>query len=100
MPPTVDPYKLIPDVQAILRAWDPIGVFSLPDDRPWPSDEYDSYAPAVLSLLMRGATEEQVADHLEALRTESMGLQTHRGADEATAAELVRWWERVREPAA
>jgi hypothetical protein len=51
-----DPYKLIPDVQAMLRTWDPIGVFGFGGDERAYHDEYDSYAPSVLSLLLRGGS--------------------------------------------
>jgi hypothetical protein len=58
-------------VQAILRRWDPIGV------KPGvvaPADEYDSYAPHIVSMVMGGCTTEELASHLEHLGSQTMGL--------------------------
>jgi hypothetical protein len=46
-------------VEALLREWDPIGV------RPGvvaPAGEYDSYAPAIVSLVEDGASAEDIAE--------------------------------------
>ncbi len=75
-------------VKTILRRWDPIGVF--PDWNGGPAlDEYDSYAPQLLSLLYSGASTEEIADRLENLRTGDMGMPPRRGRDEQVAEELV-----------
>ena len=100
MTPRVDPYKAVPEVQAILRSWDPIGVFSLPGSPAAYQDEYDAYAPAILSLLMRGAGVQEVTDHLERLRTREMGMPVDRDQDEAVANQLVSFWGQFSEPAA
>jgi hypothetical protein len=58
-------------VQAILRRWDLIGV------EPGvvaPADEYDSYAPHIVSMVKGGCTTEELATHLEHLGSETMGL--------------------------
>jgi hypothetical protein len=58
-------------VQAILRRWDPIGV---EPGSVAPADEYDSYAPHIVSLVKNGCTAEELAAHLERLGSETMGL--------------------------
>jgi hypothetical protein len=80
----------------VLRRWDPLdlapGAFA-------PLDEYDSYAPHVVSLLAAGGSAAQVADHLERLRTGAMGLASDRARDLAVAEELVAWWRDRADPA-
>lgn len=56
--------------QILWENWDPIGVNAMSG----PSDEYDSYAPAVLRMLLAGVTEEELVAHLHAIETEQMGL--------------------------
>lgn len=58
-------------VQAILRRWDPIGV---EPGVAAPADEYDSYAPHIVSMIRAGCTTEALASHLEHLSSETMGL--------------------------
>jgi hypothetical protein len=78
-------------VEAMLRTWDPIGI--APGEFA-PADEYDSYAPRIVSLLTAGASVEGLANHLERIRTGVMGLAPDRGRDLACAEELVAWWNR------
>ena len=64
----------IPDVrlvEAILRRWDPIGV---EPGALAPADEYDRYAPHIVSMVKGGCTAEELASHLEHLGSETMGL--------------------------
>ena len=60
------------DVDAIRRVlisdWDPIGCGV-------PEDEYDSYIPVIYRLMQGHAGVEGLANHLEKLETESMGLR-------------------------
>lgn len=77
-------------VQAILRRWDPIGV------EPGvvaPADEYDSYAPHIVSLVKGGCTTEELASHLEHLGSQTMGLGPSNAVSQAhshkIAAEIV-----------
>ena len=56
--------------QVLLREWDPIGV----SDEPEAQDEYDSYVYGVLNLLLRGASAEEIAEHLFLIETERMGM--------------------------
>ena len=51
-------------------------------------DEYDSYAPHILSLLYAGSALMALADHLEKLRMVDMGLPRQRERDEEAAREL------------
>lgn len=58
-------------VQEILRLWDPINV------RPGtlaPLDEYDSYAPHIVSMVKGGCTIEELAAHLEHLGADTLGI--------------------------
>lgn len=75
-------------VCAVLGEWDPIGVLSDGDDSP-AHDEYDSYAPQLLSMLYAGKSRSEIADRLETLRTVNMGLPEFRERDEAAAAQLL-----------
>jgi hypothetical protein len=56
--------------QTLWEDWDPIGVRAMGG----PDDEYDSYAPAILRMLLYGVTEEELVAHLHAIETERMGL--------------------------
>jgi hypothetical protein len=49
--------------------WDPIGVNGFA-----PRDEYNSYAPALISLIRSGADENKVAEQLGVFARESMRL--------------------------
>ena len=65
-------------VGGVLReSWNPIGFADLPED------EYESYVGGVYRLLVSGATERQVAEHLRRLEVESMGM------DNASADDLL-----------
>jgi hypothetical protein len=56
-------------IRAVLQLdWDPIGL----DDAV--GDEYDSYIGSIYSLLHKGASEAEVAQHLRSIETERMGL--------------------------
>lgn len=58
-------------VQDILRLWDPItaepGTLA-------PLDEYDNYAPHIVSMVKGGCTIEELAAHLEHLGADIMGI--------------------------
>src|SRR5258708_32122612 len=73
-------------VCAALREWDPIGVFpNWPDG---PADEYDSYAPHIVTLLRSGADQTEIAGELERIRTRPIGLHPKRARDEEIAHRL------------
>jgi hypothetical protein len=73
-------------VEAVLRRWDPIGV--LPG-KVAPADEYDSYAPHIVSLVQRGGSVEQLVAHLSHLRTQTMGMPANPELDSKAAKEIV-----------
>jgi hypothetical protein len=71
-----------------MREWDPIGVAEWPEAQ----DEYDGYIPHIVSLLDKGASEQEVAKYLDAVATERMELNPDRARSLATARALVRLW--------
>ena len=73
-------------VQAILRRWDPIGV---EPGQVAPADEYDSYAPHIVSMVAHGCSIEQLSSHLERLRTETMGVGPNPQRDDDVADEIL-----------
>ncbi len=78
--------RQIGQVQAILRRWDPIGV--QPGEFA-PADEYDSYAPHIVSLVARGCSVAQLARHMEELRTGIIGVEANPERDHEIANEIV-----------
>ena len=54
----------------LLHVWDPIGI----KDEPNAQDEYDSYLGGVYELLVSGASDERIEDHLWRIVTERMEL--------------------------
>lgn len=74
-------------VEAILRSWNPIGILPAADG---PADEYDSYAPHIVSVVQRGNSLAQLVIHLHHLRTETMGLPANMELDKETAEEIIR----------
>jgi hypothetical protein len=70
-------------VSRVLRdEWDPLYVNEIPEA----AEEYDSYAPALLGLVLKGADENAIAAHLLALETDVLGLE----GDPARAARVAR----------
>ena len=53
-----------------MQVWDPIGI----KDEPNAQDEYDSYIGGVYELLVTGALDERISEHLLSIVTERMGL--------------------------
>lgn len=60
--------------RVLWEVWDPIGVNALG----CPRDEYDSYVNGVYELLVSGADDTLLAEHLLRIVTDTMGLS---GAD-------------------
>jgi hypothetical protein len=58
-------------VESILRRWDPIGV---EPGEFGPADEYDSYAPHIVSMVNSGCKPEELASHLEQLAVMTLGI--------------------------
>ena len=73
-------------VESALRRWDPIGVMVGEGS---PLDEYHSYAPHIVSLVHRGASQLELAAHLTRLRTKTMSLPENCEVDVQTAAEIL-----------
>jgi hypothetical protein len=60
-------------VEGVLRKWDPLGLAPGIES---PADEYDSYAPHIVSLVRGGCTTDALADHLDSLCSGDLGLDT------------------------
>ncbi|MFY9234238.1 MAG: hypothetical protein WAO58_07235 [Fimbriimonadaceae bacterium] len=50
--------------------WDPLGV----NDQPAAFDEYTTYAPGVIRILIQGADVRRVSEHLFDIESKSMGF--------------------------
>jgi hypothetical protein len=70
----------------LMSVWDPIGI----KDEPNAQDEYDSYLGGVYELLITGASEERIAEHLWWIVTERMGLSAARRADMTDTVKALR----------
>jgi hypothetical protein len=72
-------------VEEILRRWDPIGVepgiFA-------PPDEYDPYAPHIVSMVQNGCTIGELAAHLDHLSADTMGVGPSSAASRAHSLEF------------
>ena len=53
-----------------------------------PADEYDSYAPRVVSLIEMGVSDQVIANHLEQLEMTTIGVQS--GHDPKVIASQLR----------
>lgn len=65
-----DAMRQVRIVEAILRRWNPIG---LEPGEDWPADEYDRYAPPIVTLVAAGCSIDDLARHLAAVSTDSIG---------------------------
>jgi hypothetical protein len=52
-----------------LRRWDPLAVADIA-----PEDEYDAYAPPIVTIVDEGANPWRIAQHLATLQTEHFGV--------------------------
>ena len=73
------------------NTFDPIGVM---DDPEWPRDEYDRYLPHTLRLLTDGAGTLAIADHVNRVVRDEIGLPGNPSAAYAFACQLEVWFER------
>jgi hypothetical protein len=73
-------------VAAILRRWDPIGVAP---GQFAPADEYDGYAPHIVSMVRQGCSCADLQAHLGHLRRNIIGVEPNDRKDEDTAREIV-----------
>ena len=77
------------DVQrALWERWDPIGVNTVTNTGP--VDEYDGYAPRVLGLIYRGATDREIAEALRSIEVDWMGLDPRPLEGLVTVARQIR----------
>ena len=75
-------------VSAALREhWDPIGGGQMPD---LPADEYENYAPHIITLIREGADDFKLVAHLRELERVAMGLQPSPPDDLLTVVRRVR----------
>ena len=74
-------------VQETLRRWDPIGI--RPGDLA-PSDEYDSYASHIVSMVAQGCSFEQLCTHLGSIRLDAIGVEPNPGRDREIAGEILK----------
>jgi hypothetical protein len=75
--------------QILFWRWDPLAISGY---FPNTADEYDGYLPGVVALLRLGVDEGVLAEHLEFLEREPMGLMTGDGERRAAAAALLTEW--------
>ena len=73
-------------VEEILRRWYPIGV---EPGTMAPADEYDSYAPHIVSMVESGCTVAELSAHLEDLSTTTIGVGSNPKASASFAAQII-----------
>lgn len=78
--------KQVGVVEAVLRRWDPIGVRS---DQDGPTDEYDSYAPHIVSMVAQGCSLADLRAHLHWIRTVMIGVEANPERDAEVAGEIL-----------
>jgi hypothetical protein len=74
-------------VEGVLRRWDPAGV---QPGRFAPAEEYDSYAPHIVSMVAGGCSAQALVAHLEQLSIDTMGVGSNLRASTKFAAEIMR----------
>lgn len=79
-------------VRAVLRSWDPIGVFDSDADGPAPRDEYDSYAWQIYALLLRRAALPELIETLARIERENLGLRGDPNRQRQIATLLLDLW--------
>ena len=79
-----DALRRVDVVQQILRRWDPIGGQSVP------ADEYDSYAPHIVSMVAQGCSREQLCNHLGSVRVDIIGVGPNEATDREIALEIIQ----------
>jgi hypothetical protein len=70
----------------LMQVWDPIGI----RDEPNAQDEYDGYLGKIYELLVRGASDEGIAQYLCSVVTERMELRATADGMADTVAALRR----------
>jgi hypothetical protein len=82
-----DPAAKLRLVEGVLRRWDPVGV---QPGRFAPADEYDSYAPKIVSMVESGCSADALVAHLEHLSVDTMGVGSNLRSSTKFAAEIFR----------
>ena len=79
--------KLYQRISKILwKDWDPIGVYE--PNAEW-DDEYDSYVPHLFRLAIEGKDLYHIANSLNSVRTQSIGLGPNKEADQFAASKII-----------
>jgi hypothetical protein len=78
------------ELRDLLCEWDPIGVMG---DPTWPRDEYDCLIGPVLSLLLKGGSDVDVANFLRNEITEHFGLNESYYDFEHIARRITSWFQ-------
>ena len=76
-------------ILALLSRWDPMRVS--PD---WVQDEYECMTGPLLTMLQRGAQQDEIATYLEAELDHHFGVGVDRDNALATARRVLSWYER------
>lgn len=58
----------------LMNDWDPIGIKNNPNAKA----EYDQYALRIVGMLYNGTTQDKLADYLENIATEDLGLLSNK----------------------
>ena len=80
-------YQAVDEVMHYI--WDPIGVRECPQAR----DEYHSYVPQVFRLLREGASREVIANYLNQVATETIGLTGKAKDHDLKVADILIDWK-------
>jgi hypothetical protein len=70
--------------RALLDHWDPIGI----KDEPHAQDEYDAYLGGIYDLLVGGASDQELSDHLWKIIEERISIHPQAGATARTVQAL------------
>ncbi len=74
-PQQIEFYKRIDEI--LFYKWDPIGI----SEGNWARDEYQSYLPQVFKLALENEKPEPIANYLNVVTTENMGLSESKSHD-------------------
>jgi hypothetical protein len=87
------------ELRALLRDWDPIGVFQDVNPRHHaPPHEYDCMIPGIHERLRNGASEADLFTFLQDERTNHFGLPASPKVDMEFAEDVHAWWWAGRDP--
>jgi len=72
--------------EILMQEWDPVDVRDVPEA----SSEYDVYVDAILQMVLAGASQAKLSDHLLSIEADSMGLPGDERRSDRVAASLLR----------